>query len=669
MSAPSLLGVSVLLLLLGSLASLLLARDRRASGWASVGFVAGAAVPLWILVVRTFSAGPDPEWVLLRLPALGAGLVVGVDRLSALFLAITGSIAFLTTLYSVEDMARYPRDGVAKYYPLLQLLFVGIVGVVSTADLLFFLVFWELMTFASFFLVAFEGESRVSQRAGLKYFVVNQAAALGMLAAALVLWSRSGSFRFSALREALSGLLASEPLLAHLVILLFFVGFATKAGILPMGDWLPDAYPAAPSAATAAFGGTMTKLGIYGLLRVFLGFVPVSRASEAWGLVIGLAGLASLVVGTLTALKQDDAKRLMSFHVIGQVGYMFLGVGLGLFFLRSNPTLAALGLMAGVFHMLNHALYKTCLFLGAGAVAYRTGSRSLNALGGLGPFMPITAACALLAALAIAGVPPLNGFASKWLLYLAAILGGLGFPLFAVAGIVAMFVSLATLASFLKYLGGTFLGPPSTREGLREVPAVMLVPQAALALSCLAFGLWPAWPLRFVHRALVDLAPRAGLPDLVALLGPGPGLAASVGALGVAAWAPLALVAGIAVLAALAVVIQHAGGAAVRRVTVWNCGEEHAVESVRYPASSFYQPLKHAFHGIYPTFALHPPAFPGWLRRALDVDAWLLLPLARDVERAARGVSRTHVGVPQVYLLWIVVGAVVVVGILLALGL
>jgi hydrogenase-4 component B len=358
----------------------------------------------------------------------------------------------------------------------------------------------------------------------------------------------------------------------------------------------------------------------------------------------------------------------MSFHVIGQVGYMFLGVGLGLFFLRRNPTLGALGLMGGVFHMLNHSLYKSCLFLGAGAVSYRTGTRSLSALGGLGPSMPVTAACALAAALAIAGVPPLNGFASKWLMYATAILGGLSVPLFAVVGIVAMFVSLVTLASFLKYIGGVFLGPPSTREGLREVPAGMLVPQVALALACVAFGLVPGWPLRFVHRALTGLAAGAGLPDLVSLVGAGPGLQVSLGPLGVAAWAPLAFLGGLAVMAGLAGLIQRAGGAEVRRGPVWHCGEEHAVELVRYPARSFYQPLKQAFQGVSPTFEPRAPRFPPWLRPAFDLDAWLYVPVARLVERAARGVSRTHTGVPQVYLLWIVLGAVAVAGLLVALG-
>lgn len=667
MSTPSLLLVAFALLLAGAATSLVLAGRRRASGWAATAFVGAAGGALWASVVRTLAIGPDPEATLLALPGIGAGLVLSVDPLAAIFLAITATIGFLTTLYSVEDMARHGSDSVAKYYPVLQLLFAGIVGVVVTADFVFFLVFWELMTFASFFLVTFERENPTCQRAGLKYFVVNQAATFGMIAAALILWTRSGSFRFAALRGALGGILESQPVLAHLVLFLFFVGFATKAGILPMGDWLPDAYPAAPTGATAAFGGTMSKLGVYGLLRVFLGFLPLSPATRAWGVVIALAGAASLFVGTLTALKQDDIKRLMSFHVIGQVGYMFLGIGFGLYFLPSNPSLAALGLLAGTFHMINNSLYKPCLFLSAGAVTFRTGTRSLSAMGGLRGAMPATAACATLAALAISGVPPLNGFASKWLMYATGILGGQAFPLFAVLGIVAMFISLVTLASFLKYVGSAFLGSPPALAGVREVPATMVVPQAVLALACVAFGLVPAWPLAIVHRALTGLASGSSLPDLPALIGGAASLRVASGAVGVAFWAPLPVAALLAVLTLGCYFgIQRAGRARVRTVPVWACGEEIETATARYPASSFYLPFKRAFHGVYPSIHLRAPAFPPWLRRVFDLDAWFYLPVARAVDGGARGVSRTHVGIPQVYLLWIVVGAVAVIGIVAA---
>jgi hydrogenase-4 component B len=670
MTTLGLLLSGVALLLAGAMSSLALARNRGASGWVSVAFSGAAAFPLWAVVVRTFAGLGEPGVTLLRIPGLGAGLTVSVDGLSAVFLAITATIGFLTTLYSVRYMERYPDDTVAKYYPVLQILFVGIIGVVTTGDFFFFLVFWELMTLASFFLVIFERENREAQKAGLKYFLFNQAAALGMIAAVLVLWSRSGSFDFEALRIALGMTLAGQPLLGHLVLLLFFLGFATKGGILPMGSWLPDAYPAAPSGATAAFGGTMTKLGVYGILRVFLHLLPDSPATTIWGFVIALCGLGSLFVGTLTALKQDDAKRLMSFHVIGQVGYMFLGIGIGLALLRTDPLLGTLGLLAGVFHMLNHSLYKSCLFLGAGAVEYRTGTRSLGSLGGLGMVMAVTAACALVASLAIAGVPPLNGFASKWMMYAAAILGGESQPLFPLAGLVAMFISLVTLASFLKYLGSAFMGPRSGEGNIREVPGTMVVPQVFLAGVCLLFGLFPMVPVTYLHQALVGLPEAQELSALPTLMGGGPGLTIAPAGFGLAVWAPLPIALGLLLLAGCVYLgIQRVGGAEVREVPIWTCGEEEEPAALRYSAGSFYLPFKHAFRGVYPTFKVHPPAFPRALRQALNPDGWLYVPVVRWVEHASRIVSRTHVGVPQVYLLWIVLGAAVVVAVvLLAMG-
>jgi hydrogenase-4 component B len=442
-----------------------------------------------------------------------------------------------------------------------------------------------------------------------------------------------------------------------------------------MGSWLPEAYPAAPTAATAAFAGAMSKLGIYGLVRVFLTLLPFSGAMVAWGWIIAVSGAASLFVGTLTALKQNDAKRLMAFHVVGQVGYMFLGVGIGLVLLPGSPLLGTLAVTAGLFHLLNNALYKTSLFLGAGALHSRAGTLSLDRLGGMGRLMPWTAGAALTASLAIAGVPPLNGFASKWLLYGTGILGGDVAPFLPVLVLVAMFISLVTLASFLKYYGSAFLGPP--RQGasdVQEAGLAMVLPQGILVLGCLLFGLVPWVPLSVIQQGVAQvLAPGSSEPFggmLATGLGTDPALGLTLGSGGLAFWAPLPVTLGFLVLAAgVYLGLQRAGGAQVRAVPVWTCGEEEEPEALRYGAGSFYLPFKHAFQGLYPSFQARIPLFPRALRQALNPDGWLYFPLARWVERSSRTVARSHVGVPQAYLLWIVLGAVVVLAvILLAVG-
>jgi hydrogenase-4 component B len=666
MSTVELLGLVGLLLLAGAALSLLAAARRRLAGGIATVAVAAWAVPLGIIAFRAFATGGEAGVTLLRIRTLGAGLTVAVDPLSAVFLVLTALIAVLATLYSVDYMTQFREDGVARFYPVLLVFFGAIVGVLAARDLVAFLVFWELMTLASFFLVAYEGRSRASQRAALKYFVMTHAATLCLVAAGLPLWRESGSFHFDALRAALAGLLGTRPVLGHAVLILFFLGFATKAGLLPMGDWLPDAHPAAPSGVSAALSGLLVKLGVYGLVRVFVSFLPVSAASEAWGTVIALMGTVSLIVGTLTALGQEDSKRLMAFSTIGQMGYVCLALGVGVAALPRSPALGALGLMAALLHVVNHACFKGCLFLGAGSVLFRTGERHLDRLGGLASSMPLTAGTTTLASLSIAGIPPLNGFASKWLIVVTCLMAGMRQPLFLLLGLMALFVSLGTLAASTKLVGAVFLGPPGEhRPG--EVPVTMAVPQVVLAALCVLLGVLPQLPLRLLHRAVSAAAP-VPLPPFGSLLG-GPWATAVVldGEV-VAFLAPLVILPAIAAAAGVAYALQRAGGAAVRQVPVWNCGEELTSAEVRYPASSFYLPFRRAFAGVYPAPRWALPRLPPVLRRALDLDGWLYLPFASSVEWAARRVSRTHVGVPQVYLLWIVAGAIAAVGILLALG-
>ncbi len=653
--------ISILILVAGSLVSLLFARNRKLCGWVSFAFVCASSVYTGLAIVGARSVASG-EQTLLRLPQLGASLSLRIDPLSAIFLGIVALIALLSTLYSVRYMDHYQRDDVAKFFPLLLLCVASMTGVLVVTDFMFFLIFWESMTLTSYFLVTFESENPASQRAGLKYFIITHGATLCMVAAALLLWRTSGSFSFADIRQTLSGLLTTRPLLANAVVFLFFLGFATKAGILPMGDWLPDAHPVAPSGMSATLSGALVKLGIYGLVRLFCSFLAVSPSLKIWGIILALAGTGSLFVGTLTALRQIDTKRLMAFHTIGQIGYICLGLGVGTYCIGVSPALASIALAGAILHAINHACFKSCLFLGAGSVLYRTGERDMDKLGGLAVFMPYTTGTTAIASLSISGVPPLNGFASKWLIVAGCLLAGVRFPLFLVLGLVALFISLVTLASFLKVLGSVFFGTADEKRGLREVPISMIVPQVVLAALCVLFGIFPQLALRIVGHAIegVTAMPVASF-EATRLWG---GLLLVVNGSSVACWAPLVALGVLAVFAGLSWVIQRAGASKTRSVPVWYCGEEHDADTVRYPASSFYLPFKHAFQGIYPSAKVHVPKFPVPLRRALNFDQWLYTPATRAIDKAADRVSRTHVGIPQIYLLWIVIGAILVTGIL-----
>ena len=664
MSHAALLGITGALLLLGAPASLVTARRPTLSGWIAFTCAAASAVPLVAVVVDVFRFGTGPEATVLRLDLLGARWAVAVDPLSAFFLAIAAGICVLGALFSVHYMTHFAHDTVAKFYPVMLLFFGSIVGVLVTVDLLFFLVFWELMTLTSFFLVAFERENPTSQRAGRKYFIITHAATLCLVAAALVLWRTSGDFHFPAVRTAFATLLHRQPVLGNVVALLFLLGFATKAGVLPMGDWLPDAHPVAPSGISAMLSGVLVKIGVYGMFRVFCDFAPLTAPLRLWGVVIALAGTASLLVGNLVALRQTDSKRLMAFSTIGQIGYICLAIGAGLYCLPQHPALAALAFMGALFHALNHACFKACLFFAAGAVLFRTGERTMDRLGGLGASMPVTAGASTIASLSIGGVPPFNGFASKWLIIATCVLVGFDAPLFLVLGIAGLFASLATLASYLTVLGAVFLGRPDPTRRVREAPWTMTAPQVLLAALCVVLGVVPQAPLHLAHAAIASVLGVA-LPPLGTLTGHGGAIGLAAGGVPLAVWAPLAILGALAAASLVAYGIQRAGGAPERQVDVWTGGEVQPIHTVRYPGSSLFLPFKHAFHGVYPTFTARAPAFPRPLRRAFDLDRWLYDPVARSVDWAARAAGRTHAGVPQLYLLWMLLGAAVVVAILL----
>ncbi len=675
------------LLICGAAACAIVSARRNLVGPLAFLFVVGSSVLVLPAALSVLVQNRAAETgALLALPGVQASLAFRVDQLSALFLLITAVIAPLATLYSIPYMLNYRNQGLLRYYPLFLLFFAGLIGVVCAADWLFFLVFWEFMTVCSYFLVIFTKEDRTAARAGLKYIVMTHGATALMLIAAIVTWktAQPHSFSFEAAKATMAQLAATRPVLLHVLLALWFVGFATKAGVLPLGDWLPDAYPAAPSGAAAVFGGMMSKFGIYGLLRVFLDMVPACEFSTVWGIVIAVAGASSIFLGTLSALAQDDSKRLMSFHVIGQIGYMLLAIGAGIYLLPVNGALAALAIMAGVFHLVNNVCYKTLLFFTAGSLSFRAGETNLNRLSGMWTVMPVTGVAALIGSLSIAGVPPFNGFASKWMIYHATILGVPGMPLFLLLGILALFVSLVTLASFLKFLGGAFMGPTALREEEAEkgdVPFAMQFPQMFLAALCIAFGLVPMLALAGIHRAVGAVLPVQSVPSLSSLVGNSwAGLQLSAfGGEATGVWYPVVVLGALAVGMAFAYWVFRLGAAPRRAVDMWQCGAlvdgalarylvvepKHepatAQFEARFQAHGLYSCFKVAFRSVYPSVPLPHAGYPTRFMKIFDVDAWLFGPLVRLGNRLTGALSRTHSGVPQMYLIWQLVGLVAVV--------
>lgn len=680
MNLQSVILFSLATLFVGAAVTLLMPYSRRTIGWVSFAFQSLASLGFLYTALQVLAGGTFTlDKPVFQVAGLGASFLLKVDALSAVFLlAITG-VSWAAGLYSIEYMKHY-KESLARYYPLLLLFLLGMYGVVVVRDLFFFIVFWEFMTLTSYALVVYEWGNKTNVYAGFKYFLMTHIGTAGIIIAANTLYHYSQSFDFNALGPVMGLLRNDNPVLLHTLLLLFFLGFATKAGVFPFGDWLPDAHPAAPSPVSAILSGVMIKMGIYGILRVFLGMLPVSHFSYTWGIILVCFGTVSLFVGTLTALFQKDTKRLLAFSSIGQIGYILLAVGAGLALLPISPALAAVSLMAGIYHIINHAAIKTMLFLSAGSLQYRTGHRELDRLGGLGKYMPHTAAAALVAGLAVAGVPPLNGFASKWFIYQATLNSGFVVPLILVAGLVALFTSLITLSMMVKYLGMSFLGQrlPENTGVEHDVPATMRASQYLLMAAIVLQGLLVVPIAKVIFRAVAGFQSPDYWPRFVSIISAAQGgLAFNFGDGAVGFYKPLFVLAALAVLGLAAWAIWKSGGARQTVSNLWYSGEVQTPEAVRYRSSSYFKTFVQHFNirigrysqeGVYPHWKAPRIRKSFKLKHLLDVDDWLYRPLVFLGHKVLEVFAGTHSGFPQWYLLWMVVGAAVALFIMFMVG-
>ena len=677
--------ISLALLAVGAGITAITYKLRNICSWIAFATVSTSSIGIIYTAVEIFVHGPivtmDP---LLRIPGLGASLMISMDALSALFLVIIAVVCVCSTLYSIRYMSHYREESLLRYYPFLLLFALGMIGVVCVSDMLFFFVFWEIMTLTSYILVVYERGKETNLRAGFLYFLMTHVGLVCMFAATFLLYARVGSFSFQALGDAMGMLATQNTGLLHLVLALFFIGFATKAAAIPFGLWLPEAHPVAPSSVSAILSGVMIKLGVYAILRVFVMMLPSSHFWYTWGEIIAIFGVVSLVIGSLAALAQDDSKRLIAFSSIGQTGYILLAVGIGITFLRVSPALATVAFLAALYHLANDAAFKALLFLNAGATIYRTGTRDLNKMGGLGTLMPITATTGLVACLSVAGIPPFSGFSSKWLIFQSSLIGGIDMPLYLFFGVIALFISVVTLAYALKYMNASFLGKSHSevnRSLITEVPVTMKIPQIILAVICFGLGVLPIMVLKLLYPAFKCLLPAGYLPDFTSLFGTGlAGVNLSFGGSISGMWNPLWLLIGTGFCFCLGYCVfkfASAGGSRVRVAETWYGGREHAPGEVQYASSSFYMAFKQYFalrvkginfEGLYPkSVPLPRMTMPQPLRAVLDIDHWLYYPFAAGFLKLSRWFSRVHVGIPQIYILWVIIGVIVAIIVLFAL--
>jgi multicomponent Na+:H+ antiporter subunit D len=487
-NAPALL---IALPMLGAFATPLFGRvsGTARNGWVFLITLLTAVVAI-VLAYQVLTAGTviytfGAEAPHVSVPGDSGGIpiriIFTVDAMSA-FMALSASIVgFAVMVYSLASQRRL--SGLDGYYALLLLLLVGILGMVCTGDMFNFFVFLEINSLAGAALVAYRVDKGVAVEAGLKYAVLSTLGGLLVLFSIALLYGQ-----YDALNIAVIASRMQFTLLDKVALGMLLVALAMKAGAVPMHFWTPDAYSMAPSSITA-FLVVASQASLYGVFRVVFTLYNITLDWVTIGWIIIILGVLSMFIGVTMAIPQKDVKRLMAYHAISQTGYMLLGVGVGLAVIGNPAMLDTYGIIAmqgGIFHIINHAMYKGLLFLTAGAIFYRTGTRNLNELGGLGHSMKWTMIFFIIGALAIAGIPPFNGFASKLMIYESVFLFN---PLLS---IIAMVVSILTLASFVKVFHSVFMGPKLPRySDVQEVPIPMLAGMALLALMVILFGIFP----------------------------------------------------------------------------------------------------------------------------------------------------------------------------------
>ena len=430
--------------------------------------------------------------------ALPVRIILEVAAFRA-FMALCGAIvSFAGALFSVNFMNRF--TGMGRFVSLYCLLTAGMIGMMVTGDIFNFFIFIEISSIASFGLIAFWRDKPTAIEASFKYALISQVGSMFILIAAGALYGRYNMLNMAAIGSVLK-MGSMEKL-----VLVFLVGsLAMKCGTFPMHMWLPDAYAEAPTGVTCLLVA-VSQASLYGLMRVCFSIYGATMGSSfiPWMLIV--FGLASMFFGVSMAVVQHEIKRLMGYHSVSQVGYMLLGLGVGLLVLDDARAMADYGFTAikgGVFHIFNYTMYKALLFLTAGAIYYATGKKDLNEMGGLARRMPYTTFMFVIAAAAISGLPPFNGFVSKLLIYESS------FAVHPFLAVVALVTSVLTLASFVKVFQTAFLGPEkSSLAKVQEVPAAMLIGMVVLTAAILGASLFPSWTLSTLvepaARALVD---------------------------------------------------------------------------------------------------------------------------------------------------------------------
>ena len=583
-----------------------------------------------------------------------------VDPLAGFFLMLLGSVAAGISVYATG----YFRDETAGRLALIGLQYhvflASMAFVILADDAYLFMVAWETMALSSYFLVTTDHKLPAVRSAGFLYLLIAHLGALAILLCFGVMHGGHGDYTFDALRAA-----ELDQRWATVAFLLAFFGFGAKAGMIPLHAWLPEAHPAAPSPVSALMSGIMIKTAIYGMVRVIYDLIGGVRWE--WGMLVLVVGAGTTLFGVLYALMQHDLKRLLAYHSVENIGIILLGLGMSMVFIGfGHPAAGILGLIAALYHTLNHAVFKGLLFLGAGSIQHATGLRNLNDMGGLIRTMPKTAFYFLIGALAISALPPLNGFVSEWLTFQTALQA----PVLqngVVRSLLPLFAATLALAGaltamcFVKVYGVAFLGRPrefanaQSPAGGRGHDAGNMerFGMAWLAAACFVLGLFPTSFLLMLNRVCTSLTGQ-GLSN-EALASNWLWLVPTASAQ--ASYSPvifLIVIIGVTLLAFL--LVRHFYHGRVRFADPWDCGFPDQTPRMQDTADAFGQPIRHVFGPVFLVQRHMPAPDDAAPRFSLTVEDrhwyWLYLPVARLADFLSSKIALLQQGRISIYLLY-----------------
>lgn len=636
-------------------------------GGALLGGLFGVAAALRFLAGADNPASSFELWNSL-VPYVRLG--VKLDPLGAFFLLVLSLLVVGVSIYSLGYVRNfYGRKNVAILGTLYNGMLLATTLVFIAANAFFFLIAWEIMALTAYCLVSYEHERTETRNAGVLYFIMSHIGTGCLILGFLILFQAAGgsspgdySFdRFRAIRDHLSeGQRAA-------VFLLFLFGFGVKAGIVPLHVWLPAAHPVAPSNVSSLLSGILIKTGVYGLTRVL--FDLLGTPPNWWGVTLLTIGTVSALLGVLYALMEHDLKRLLAYHSIENIGIIFMGLGASLMFLHTHhEKLATLALIAGLYHTINHAVFKSLLFLGAGAVLHSTHTRNMEEMGGLIKRMPTTAFFFLIGAAAISALPPLNGFISEWLTY-QSLLQGFGTTaslvriMFPLAGAMLALTGALAAACFVKAFGITFLAQPRSEEArhAQEVSPSMLAGMGLLTAFCVFLGLFPTTFLRLFDPLTSQLTGQSLSRSLFLanglVLGTTQQFGGTVSTLGL-------VLTGVCLLPIPFVLwLLFARRARTRIGPTWDCGQRGLTPAMEYTATGFSKPIRMIFKALFrPRREVqreydYSPYFAKTLRFESHIEeafvTRLYRPLNRGVLRLSRRMRALQAGSIQAYLIYI----------------